>query len=207
MSNLNQRPVIIGNGGHARSLLSMAPDDLRPVAYVDPENGLPLQWLGNDTAFLSEEKYSELPVIIAYIAGKDCSLAKRRAIIEMYSHRRFSTVIAPDAIVASDTVVGNGTMIFHRAVVNTGVFLGNHVVINTGAIVEHDVTIGENVFIGPGAIICGGVTVGNDTYIGAGACLKNGITVAANVVVGLGAVVVSDIREPGTYVGNPARKI
>jgi len=33
------------------------------------------------------------------------------------------------------------------------------------------------------------------------------VTVCDDVVIGAGAVVTKDITEPGTYVGNPAKKI
>ncbi len=201
----SQRPVIIGGGGHARSLAAMAPEAVRPVAYVDPVPGLPLEWLGNDEAFLANTEYADAPVIIGYVAPGSCSMATRRRIINRFKGRSFATIIAADATVEPDTVIGAGSMIFHRATVNTGVFLGDHVVVNTGAIVEHDTTVGSNTFIGPGAILAGGVTVGNDVYIGGGACLRNGITVCDGTVIGMGAVVVGDITEPGVYVGNPAK--
>lgn len=199
------KPIIIGGGGHARSLIAMAPVEQRPDAYVDFEPTLPLAYLGNDDTFLADENYADYPVIIAYVAPQSCSMAKRHDIIERYANRVFATVVANDAIVEPDCVIGLGTMIFHRAVINTGCFLGDHVIVNTGAIVEHDVSIGSNCFVGPGAIIAGNATVGTDVYIGAGACIRNGVNIVDGCVIGMGAVVVKDITKPGTYVGNPAK--
>lgn len=198
------RPVIIGGGGHARSLIAMAPEALRPLYYVDPEERLGLVRLGDDDAFLADSRFTDVPVIIGYVATNGTSMAVRRRIIERYAGRRFATIVADDATVAPDAVLGRGTAVFHRAVVNTGAFLGDHVVVNTAAVVEHDVTVGENTFIGPGAVLCGGVTVGRDVFIGAGAVLRPGVSVCDGATVAMGAAVFRNIRKPGVYIGNPA---
>lgn len=199
--------VVIGAGGHARSLTAMAPEEFKPALCVAPEQVMSLTHAGDDESFLADSRYADYPLILGIGATGDCSMAKRRSVIDRYAGREFVTVIAPDAIVEKDSVVGKGTAIFHAAVVNTGAFIGDHVIVNTGAIVEHDVTIGSNTFIGPGAIVLGGVTVGRDVYIGAGCCLRQGITIADGVSVAMGSVVSKDLTVPGFYAGNPARKL
>lgn len=51
------------------------------------------------------------------------------------------------------------------------------------------------------------VTVGRGAWIGARAVLVPGVTVGEDVVIGAGAVVSRDCREPGRYVGVPARRV
>ncbi|MCH5219408.1 MAG: NeuD/PglB/VioB family sugar acetyltransferase [Muribaculaceae bacterium] len=199
------RPIAIGGGAHARSLLSMAPSECRPTSYVSPTPSLPLDWLGDDAQFLADDGHRDDPVIITFVSHRDCSMTTRRKIIEKYATRDFATIISQDALIAPDTLIGNGTMIFPRTFVNTGAAIGNHCIINTGAIIEHDVSIGDNTFVGPGAIICGGVNIGADVFVGAGACIKNGISITDGCVIGAGAVVVKDISKTGVYVGNPAK--
>lgn len=201
------KPVIIGGGGHARSLLAMAPESVKPHSYVDFSDTLPLERLGNDDEFLADGRYADMPVTIGFVAPESCSMEPRKRIIEKYSGHIFATIIAADAVVEPDTVIGAGTMIFHKAVVNTAVFLGDNVVVNTGAIVEHDTTVGSNTFIGPGAILLGGVTVGSDVYIGAGSCIRNGAKICDGVTLAMCSVVAKDIEIPGFYAGNPARKL
>ena len=48
--------------------------------------------------------------------------------------------------------------------------------------------------------------IGNRVSIGSNATMLP-VTVCDDVVIGAGAVVTKDITEPGTYVGNPAKKI
>lgn len=200
-------PILIGGGGHARSLIAMAPDDQKPVAYVDSNPALNLEWLGDDDTFLADKRYADKPVIISFVAPPSCSMETRREVINRYAHRDFATVIAPDAVVEPDTIIGCGTMIFHRAVINTAAVLGDHVIINTGAIIEHDTTIGSNTFIGPGAIVLGGVTIGSNVYIGAGSCIRNGASICDGVTLAMCSVVTKDIETPGFYAGHPARKL
>ena len=48
--------------------------------------------------------------------------------------------------------------------------------------------------------------VGNNVSIGSNSTILP-VTICSNVVIGAGSVVTKDIKEPGIYAGNPARKI
>jgi len=48
--------------------------------------------------------------------------------------------------------------------------------------------------------------VGSYVSIGTNATILP-VTITDNVVIGAGSVVTKDIREPGVYAGNPARKL
>jgi len=43
--------------------------------------------------------------------------------------------------------------------------------------------------------------------IGAGAVVTDKISICDNVIIGAGSVVIRDIEDAGTYVGNPAKRI
>ena len=203
-----EAPVLIGGGGHARAIVAMAPDESKPSRFVDPcDNMAGLEWLGNDDDFLGNDRFALLPVIISLVTDQSYSMEMRRKIIEKYSGRKFATIVASDAVVETDSVLGEGCAVFHKAVVNTGAVIGRHSVVNTGAIVEHDCHIGDNVFLGPGAIVCGEVSIGNNCYVGAGAVLKNGITIPDNTIIGMGSVVTKTLRVAGFYFGNRAKRI
>lgn len=198
---------LIGGGGHTRSLLAAGFDaDIRGYVDVKPNPELDINYVGNDKDFLSDNPAIPMPVHIAVISGRDCSMALRRKIIERYQGYEMVTLIAPTAEIAPGSVIGAGSALMRACVVN-GSKIGKCCVVNTGAILEHDVALGENVFIGPGAVVCGGVTIGDDCYIGANATIRNGVTISSGVTVGMGSVVIHDITSPGTYAGNPCRKI
>jgi acetyltransferase-like isoleucine patch superfamily enzyme len=84
------------------------------------------------------------------------------------------------------------------------------------------VTIGNNCFVGHGVMFindlmrsgpAGGdvsqwkkTVIGNNVFIGSNATILP-VEICNDVVIGGGAVVTKNIDEPGTYAGNPARKI
>lgn len=81
------------------------------------------------------------------------------------------------------------------------------------------VNIGEDCFIGHGVMFVNDkfidrklsknflkTKIGNKVYIGSNATILP-VSICDDVVIGAGAVVTKNIEEPGTYVGNPARKL
>ena len=71
----------------------------------------------------------------------------------------------------------------------------------------HDCIIKDYVHVSVGAHLAGNVHVGSKTWIGAGAIVNNNITITQECMIGSGSVVIKDIKEKGTYVGVPAKKI
>ena len=211
---MNKALALIGGGGHARSVIAALPGKGNLSGYVDirPRDDMALfqsglKWLGDDDCFLSKESPDRFEILITLVSGRDCSLDLRRKLIERYAAFSSPVVIAPTSWVGEGTDLGKGTVVLNHAVVNVNSSVGEHSVVNTGAIVEHDCKIGSNVFIGPGVVVCGGVEIGNNVYVGAGAVIRPGLRIADGSLVSLGASVFHNIVKPGTYLGNPARKI
>ena len=117
------------------------------------------------------------------------------------------TLIHPNASIAENVQIGNGTLVVAGAVINPGVRIGKGCIINTCSSVDHDCVVGDYVHIAVGSHLCGTVTVGNGTWIGAGATVSNNVSICSDCMIGAGGVVVNDIQESGTYVGVPARRI
>lgn len=76
---------------------------------------------------------------------------------------------------------------------------GTHLNLNKcgeGLHVKHNVTIGIN---------HGGIpTLGNNVYVGCGACILGNVIIGNNVKVGANCVIISDVPDNATVVGNPA---
>lgn len=117
------------------------------------------------------------------------------------------SLIHPAAVVASDVVIGEGTVVMAGAVVNPNTKIGSGCIINTCSSVDHDCVINDFVHVSVGAHVAGTVNVGENTWIGIGAAVSNNIDIASDCIIGAGAVVVKNISEPGTYIGIPAKKI
>lgn len=116
-------------------------------------------------------------------------------------------LIHPHAVVADDVDLGAGTVIMAGAVVNPGSVTGKGCIINTCASVDHDCLLSDYVHVSVGAHLAGTITIGPRTWVGIGAVVSNNLTVCGDCMLGAGTVVVKDIKESGTYVGAPARKI
>lgn len=102
---------------------------------------------------------------------------------------------------------GKGTIICPGTILTTNITIGNHVIINLNCTIGHDTEIGDFTTLSPGVNVSGNVKIGELCYIGTNAVIIEKITICDNVVIGAGGVVVKDITEPGTYVGNPVKKI
>lgn len=132
--------------------------------------------------------------------------ARRAAIVQnLAGHIPFSTVIHASAVVSYNVRIGEGCMISARAVINPDAIIGDHTIINTGAIVEHDNIIGSFCHIAPGVCLGGSVRVGDFTEIFTNATVLPDVTIGNHCVVGAGAVVLRDVLDYVTVVGNPAR--
>lgn len=119
----------------------------------------------------------------------------------------WTTLIHPNAVIASNVTVGVGTVIMAGAIVNTCSAIGDHCIINTASVVEHDNVIENYVHISPKAVLGGNVYIGENTHIAIGATVRNNIKIVRDCIIGAGAVVVKNIENSGTYVGVPARKL
>lgn len=131
----------------------------------------------------------------------------RRRLVSLWSGVHFHTIVAPGAVVGRSARVGAGCVVAPGAVVTYNATLGNHVLVNVGATVSHATVLGDYVTVSPGANIAGDCVVGDGVFVGIGAVVSHGVRIAPGTVLGAGAVVVSDITEPGVYVGVPAQRL
>lgn len=116
-------------------------------------------------------------------------------------------LVHPQAIMAEDVIIDEGSVVMAGAVINSGTKVGKGCIINTCSSVDHDCELGNYVHISVGAHICGTVNIGDNTWIGAGATIKNNTNIIRNCTIGVGAAVIRNIETSGVYVGVPARMI
>lgn len=202
---MNKKVVIIGAGGHAKSIAEIIIksgdeivgflDDNKSIGTIIIES-LDLKVIGKIDDCV---KYNFVEFIIG-IGSNEI----REKIANKYN-LKYYTAIHPSANIALDTQIGEGTVVMAGAIINTSAQIGKHCIINSGAIIEHDDTIENFVHISPGALLAGNVRIGMNTHIGIGATIKNDIIITSNTIVGAGAVVVKNIINSGVYIGVPAK--
>lgn len=198
---MKSKIVIIGAGGQGRVVADIA----RLVGYSQ------ILFLDDGDAACAAGKVSDYP---QYLSDADFFVAigngaVRRKVQTMLEENgaQIATLIHPNAVVAKDVPIGQGTVVMAGAVINPGAKVGCGNIINTCASVDHDCKVGDYLHIAVGARICGTVHLEDDSWIGAGAVIIQGLQVCAGCMIGAGAVVVKSITEQGTYLGVPARKV
>jgi sugar O-acyltransferase (sialic acid O-acetyltransferase NeuD family) len=201
---MHNKLVIVGCGGHGKVIADIAiKNGYQDISFVDDNEkgeciGFPI--IGT-TEILNSLNDGKTDFVIA--VGNNVI---RKSISKQYSVN-WVTLIHPSAQIGLNTVIGKGTVVMAGAVINACAFIGEHCIINTCAIVEHDNYLNDYVHISPNATLGGTVTVGETTHIGLGALIKNNIEICGGCTIGIGSVVINDIKEKGTYVGVPSRKI
>ena len=110
--------------------------------------------------------------------------------------------IGPFVEIQRDVVIGKRTRIQSHAFICELVTIGDDCFISHGAMFIND----PFVIGGPAGQrnLWGETRLGNHVSVGTNATLLP-VTICDHVVIGAGAVVTKDVKEPGIYVGNPAR--
>ena len=189
--------VILGAGGHAHVVADIVKAEGNSVvAFLD--DNLEQQDCAGPISDYS--KYQDCEFIIG-IGNND--IREKLSCLNLKWH----TAIHPSAIISDSVKIGKGTVVMPNAVINARSFIGKHCIINTGAIIEHDNAIEDYSHISVGANLGGTVSIGKKCWIGIGATIINNIDICDDVFIGAGAAAVSNIKESGTYIGIPAKKI
>lgn len=139
-----------------------------------------------------------------FVALGDCSI--RRTFFDALSRggARLCNLVSPLATISESVSMGSGVLVMPGAIVNADVRLKSNIIVNSGAIIEHDCIIGSHSHLAPGSILTGGVVIGQGVLIGAGALACPNIRITDHVTLAAGAVAISDLCEPGVYVGGGA---
>lgn len=204
--------VMLGAGGHAKVLLSLAEAAGWTVLGVcDPQlscNAVrywrDVRVLGGDDAL---DSFDPSSVGLINGVGQLVGSAARRKVFESFRAKGFSfpVLVHPAAWVDASVQLGEGVQVMAAAVIQADTRAGCNAIINTSASVDHDCHIGAHAHVAPGAILCGNVTVNDHAFIGSGATVIQGLTVGEEAVVGAGAVLVRDLPPGFTLIGADAR--
>lgn len=134
--------------------------------------------------------------------------ATRKKVAErMMGKVTFGTAIHATAYISKRASVGEGTVVMAGVTVNPDAKIGRHCIINTNCSIDHDCVIGDYAHISPNATLSGDVHVGEGTHIGSGASAIQGVRIGKWCTIGAGTVLIRDIPDFSTAVGNPARVI
>jgi sugar O-acyltransferase (sialic acid O-acetyltransferase NeuD family) len=202
--------LILGAGGHARSVLSILKslDQWDVVGILDRVEKTEEEFIGGIPVLGSWNNLMEFKsqgISNAVVAIGDN--VERQQIFGLLTESGFAipTLIHPKAFVDKSATLGRGCVIGVGAIVCADVKLGSNVLVNTGAIVDHETIVGDDVHIGSGSKIAGRVKIGQKSFLGIGATVIDKKKIGRNVVLGAGSVLVDNLPDDVIAFGVPAK--
>ncbi len=165
------------------------------VSEIDYFEGYPV--LGNDNVI---NDYLDVNVVCAVA---DTTL-KEKIVSSLSEKVNVATLIDPNAMIHRTAKIGEGSLIFANTIIGVNAEVGKQCVVLYNAAVNHDVKVGDFTTIYPNATISGKCEVGKYCEIGTGASIIQHVSICDNAKIGVGAAVFTNIKNPGTTVGNPA---
>jgi sugar O-acyltransferase (sialic acid O-acetyltransferase NeuD family) len=200
--------AILGAGGFARELRwavdnGRTPEGqaLRTVAFVElvarteSLKGLPV---------LALDDLDDDVLLLCGIGGMTEIKARVVADALARGHRFAPGVIAAQATVGPDTILGTGSVVCGGAVVTADVTIGEHVAVHVNCSVGHDAVIGDLATLSPGACVSGWVSVGQRAFLGTASAVIEKLSLGEDSLLGAGAVAISDVPPRALAVGVPA---
>jgi sugar O-acyltransferase (sialic acid O-acetyltransferase NeuD family) len=204
--------VLIGAGGHAKVVLSLAHSIGLDVSGVcDPslkaqgiERWRELSVLGGDE-YLSLIKSDSVQLLNG--VGQKVGDPSRRLVYEKFQSMGFDfpALVHPSAIVDPSARIGSGSQIMAGVIVQVDCIIGENSIINTGAVIDHDCSIGDSVHVAPRAVLCGGVCIDTSAYIGSGAVVLQGINIGKEAIVGAGSALRKNLKVGELYRGGDSK--
>lgn len=200
LGGYNLKAIMLGAGGHARSVLNVTKAlDLQISYVVDQlkyENSRDKLWEGIPLLKSDKEITQFSPVEYELILGVGPS-GRTNVRSQLYQQMAnlgysFPVLVAPNAVVATDAVIGQGTQILYNSYIGPGSVIGSNCVVNTSAIIEHDVVVLSNTHVAPGACVLGGCKIGENCLLGAQSCIIQNSVVPDGTFVKAGAIYKSE---------------
>lgn len=205
--------ILIGGGGHCKSCIDVIESEGRfeiaGILDLPDRQGMDISGyrvIGTDDDIPKlAEKHKNFFITMGHIKSPGFRARMLAYLTDLGVN--VPTIIASTAYVSKRAVIGRGTIVMHNCMVNTEAVVGENNILNTSSLIEHEVVIGNNCHISTKAILNGQVEVGSACFVGSGTVVGNNIRIADNVVIAAGSQVLKSIDNPGTYIGNPLRKI
>lgn len=209
-----KRIIIVGAGGMGGDTqwlierVNQVSETYQLLGYIDDGiaegtmiNGFPV--LGG----MQVLKTVSEPTSVAFAIGNPGVRKKLREMAAENPYLNYPNLIDPSVIMSDRVQLGEGNIICASVILTMNPVIGDFNLICNRSIVGHDDRIANYNTLYPGVLLSGNVTLEEEIELGTGSQVIQGLQIGKNVVIGAGGTVIRNIREAGTYVGTPVRKV
>jgi len=203
---------IVGAGDFGRELeswLSLIPlkdRDWELKGYID-DDLLVLDNILSDYKVLSsiDDFVFEKNDYVA-IAVTECN-SKEKIYNRLKGKAIFFTFISPSAILGKNVEIGEGVIICPNSIIANDTIISKLVMVNLASQVGHDCVVGDFSSIMSNVVISGRCKIEERVFIGSGATVIPQRKIKKDIKIAAAAAVFRNLIKPGTYIGNPAKKL
>jgi sugar O-acyltransferase (sialic acid O-acetyltransferase NeuD family) len=205
--------LIFGSGGHASVVIDIAQQEKKYeiIGIIDePKNhneisGLPI--LSNISTIKKIILEKDVFGGIIAIGDNAMRMKVRDQILSEVPNFQFVNCIHPNAVVASNVLIGEGNAVMAGSIVNPNCQIFDHCIINTNSSLDHDCKMLNFSSIAPNGTVGGNCIIGEYSAIGIGANILHNIFIGSNCIVGGGSLVCSNTEDSSIYYGTPAKLV
>lgn len=191
---------LYGASGHGKVIAEIAEENnISITAFIDLDKSK-IDLLGYKV--INEIPKSDIETVISI--GNN---AIRKKIVFSNTNFSYKTLLHQKSFISKRSQIKEGTVVMAGVSINSEVKIGKHCIINTNASIDHDCIIHDFVHISPNVALAGNVTVGEGSHIGIGASVIQGITIGKWCTIGAATVIINDVPDGATVVGNPGKII
>lgn len=203
--------AIYGAGGMGREVMMLAREAgiwEDSVFVVDPQYRSTEEIQECAVLSLNElgEKYNKSDVDILICVGEP---TLRKRLYEQVTSQGFhlGRFVDPSVKIHHSNKIERGAIVLPGCTLASDVSISCNTAVSFGVLLGHDTVVGEHCYLAPGTITGGFVKWGECSLGGLGCTVREHISIGKYSVVGQGAVVIKDVPDYTTVVGNPARQL
>ncbi len=204
MQYQNQKLILLGCGGHARSVASVAITlKYKDIIFID-DNARDNEMIWNFHVKKNIEEYLYLSENYVYMpcSGDNFIRAKQYQYL-LENNLNITQIISPYARIANHAVINKACFIAHNAYIGPDVVIKENTIINTAAIIEHECKVGSHSHVSINTAIAGRCNIGNYVFLGASSTVIDRLSICDEVTLGANSTATKSINIAGTYVGSP----
>lgn len=206
--------LIIGASGHGKSIIDIVQKQgkYNIVGLLDQNREIGTEIFGYQV--LGKEENLQDLVNIHCLTGAIVAIGDNfvrsqvvKRIQKICPELKFVCAIHPQASVASEVLIGEGTVIMAGARINACSKVGRFCILNTNSSLDHDSTMEDFASFAPGVVTGGNCIIEEFSAICIGAILIHGMRIGKQSVIGAGAIVTRPIEAFVVAYGAPATAI